>query len=106
MFSSIGYTPYATSLFVFAIKHPKIHCKPMEYLGSDLSLWNYIFHVPISYVVATIAGMVTHIDTEMGIYPILTVVATVIFSYSFNLILKKIRNAFIEGVYFKGLWNY
>lgn len=67
-FSSLGYVFYATALFLIALKYgERSICKPIEYLGDNLSLWVYIFHVPTSSVVKMIVKRLINIDTESGI---------------------------------------
>lgn len=96
-FSSVGYIPYATALFVMALKHAeKSICKPLEYLGDKLSLWVYIFHVPTSSVIKMIMKRLVNNNTESGAYlwihPILTLLIVIVISYIFNFILAKISD--------------
>lgn len=96
-FSSVGYIPYATALFVMALKHAeKSICKPLEYMGDKLSLWVYIFHVPTSAVIKMIIKRLVNIDMESGAYlwihPILTLLIVISISYVFNFILTKISD--------------
>ena len=95
-FSSLGYVFYATALFLIALKYgERSICKPIEYLGDNLSLWVYIFHVPTSSVVKMIVKRLINIDTESGIYvlihPIITLCVVIIISYIFNVLLLKIQ---------------
>lgn len=74
-FSSVGYIPYATALFVMALKHgEKSICKLLEYLGDKLSLWVYIFHVPTSAVLKMIMSRLVNTESAayLWIHPILT----------------------------------
>jgi surface polysaccharide O-acyltransferase-like enzyme len=84
-FSCIGRLFYSTSLFMIAIKNPnKIICKPIAYLGDELSLNIYIFHVIIAGIIVFAFGHIFKIDVESNLFswikPILTVVATIMLS--------------------------
>lgn len=94
-FTSVGYIPFATALFVMALKHgERSICKPLEYLGDKLSLWIYIFHVPTSMMLKLVLKTLFGVSTDNGVYlwihPILTLFAVIIISYVFNLIITKI----------------
>lgn len=95
-FSVVGYIPYATSIFLLAIKNgEKSLCKPLEYIGDKLSLWIYIFHVPTSSVVHMFVHKLLGIDTEIGLYPwihpVITVCAVIVIAYVFNFMLEKLK---------------
>jgi hypothetical protein len=84
-FSCVGILFYSTSLFMIAIKNPnKIICKPIAYLGDKLSLNIYIFHVIIAGIIVFAFSHIFKIDVESDLFswikPILTVVASIVFS--------------------------
>lgn len=97
-FSVVGYIPYATALFLLAIKNgEKSICRPLEYIGDKLSIWIYIFHVPTSSVVRRVAHKLLGTDTEIGLYswihPLITVCAVISIAYVFNAVLEKVKSA-------------
>ena len=95
-FSSIGYIPYATAIFLFAIKNGGYSIsQKMEYLGEKLSLWVYIFHVPMSIVISHVCSKIFKVDIKSTLFswcfPIITVVVVVIFSYLFEKTIQKVK---------------
>ncbi len=93
-FSCIGYLPLAMGLFIFCIKYPAMHLNEfVEYIGNELALWIYIFHMPISIF---LERAINKFSGEMNFtvqvfYPLLVVVITLGFSYIFNSAYKKIK---------------
>lgn len=93
-FSSVGYIPYATAIFLFAIKNDGYSIsQTIEYLGGKLSLWVYIFHVPMSIVISYVCSKILKIDIQSSLFlwcfPIVTAVAVIIFSYLFEKIIYR-----------------
>lgn len=85
-FSCVGILFYATALFVIAIKYPDIViCKSIAYVGDKLSLNVYIFHVLVAGVIDFAFQLAFHVDTDGNVFlwikPILTVIATIMFSW-------------------------
>lgn len=87
-FSSFGHIPYATSIFLIALKYNKSVCFFLEFIGKKLSLWIYIFHVPISMVIKMFAKVILGVDIEsmlyMWIHPLITVLVVICISYVFD----------------------
>lgn len=95
-FNSIGYILLAPALFIMAEKEWKIlYMDMMYFIGKNLSLWIYIFHVIIGKIIDSMISKYALAVYSTGIYrwcrPIIVVVSTVIFAYCFDLIYKKIK---------------
>lgn len=67
-FSCIGTVIYAIAIFIFAINYPNIGSgKTIQYIGDKLSLWVYIFHLPVSMLISKfLNGWVLPIITVIG----------------------------------------
>ncbi len=84
-FSSVGYIPYAFGVFVLALKNPEKNlCKPLEYIGNNLSLSLYILHVPMESVVSSCVAL-TGLETASGVWiwsrPIVVLAVTLFISW-------------------------
>lgn len=95
-FSCVGLLFFSIALFVIAVKHSsKVVCKPIAYIGDKLSLNIYIFHMLMGGSITLVLKSVFEVNTDSNIFlwakPILTVVATVIFSQ----ILYKCKQYFV-----------
>lgn len=79
---------------MLAIKNADISiCKSIEYLGDKLSLYVYIFHVPVSIVINFISSKVIRININSMIYqwmlPVLTVIVVILVALMLNIIIQK-----------------
>lgn len=100
-FSSLGYLPYAFSLFLIALKHPnKTICKPIEYIGSNLSLNVYIFHVPISGIIEFVFLTKFNISNHIYLWckPIIVLLSTILFALILDL-LKQMRKRLVHNLH-------
>ena len=94
--ASFGHFPYALSYFLLALKYKeKSICHFFEYLGEKLSLWIYIFHVPISTAIKRFVKIILDVEIEDHIYvwvhPIITVLVVILFSYIFDYMITRIE---------------
>lgn len=94
--SCIGYIPYAVALFLLSLKNSEISiCKTMEFLGDKLSLYVYIFHVPVGDLSKMISEKILKIHTQSEIYlwlhPIITLWIVIIISYIFYIVITDVN---------------
>lgn len=96
-FSCVGYIPLSISLFLIALRNPELSiCRPIEFLGSTLSLWVYIFHVPVDSMLVLICKNIFAMNIEAAVFqwikPVIVLIITIIFAFVFNLIIDKFIN--------------
>lgn len=97
-FSCMGIIPYATALFMIAIKHPDVSIsKSVEYMGDKLSLNIYIFHVLLAGVISLFSKLLFHIDTNGVIYQWMEPAMTIIVSIIWAFILQKCKELLINS---------
>ena len=69
-------------LFIFCLNNPNIKNNKLEYIGSNLNLYIYVFHPAIKYIILDIINKLnTDNITIMYIYPIIALFVTIGFSY-------------------------
>lgn len=86
-FSQVGVIILSVSLFLFAVKNSNIRiCRPLEKIGEELSVWVYIFHVPVSVIINFVFVKMKLSNTMWysWILPILTVIVVISFAYIVN----------------------
>jgi fucose 4-O-acetylase-like acetyltransferase len=80
-----GYIPYAVGLFCLTLKNPeKSNCKLMEYIGEELSLYVYVFHLPVSGaydLFVEIVGINKASSFFMWTRPLAVILLTLVASY-------------------------
>lgn len=86
-FSCLGILIFSTALFVIAVKnYNQVVCKPVAYIGDKLSLNIYIFHVLMARLISIFFNLTLSVDAGGNVFlwikPILTVIATIIFSWT------------------------
>lgn len=72
----------AIYLFVLCIKKKNANCKILEYIGDKLSMYMYVIHPAIKYIILYIYTCYNWKNIFiMNLYPILTLMITILISY-------------------------
>lgn len=93
-FNVIGYIPYAFGLFTLTLKNSSTSvCKIIEYIGKNLSLYIYIFHIIIDGIISFIINNILKINDSIYLWcrPVVILFCTIIVSYIFYYIMNKIK---------------
>lgn len=82
----------AIYLFMICIKRPNINNKYAEFIGDKLAIYIYVLHPAIKYIILYIYDYF-HISKEifMWIYPIISLIITIIVSYFLYILIKKLK---------------
>lgn len=91
-YSCLGILFMSPSLFLIGVKNPNIKItRFIEFIGDKLSMYIYIFHLMISWLIMSqVKFLGINIDGIYSyFYPIFTLTVTILISALFNLILKK-----------------
>lgn len=94
-FSCIGNIIYSVAIFVMSVKIPNKSYGPLlEYVGKNLSLDVYIFHMIIYEIISIITFRFIKIDPQNALWgwlcPVLVVVMTIAFAQLFKVLKGKI----------------
>ena len=99
-FNVIGYIPFALGLFVLTLKEPgRSICKPIEFIGENLSLFIYIFHPLVRDALNTVlakVGLNIYNNVFLWVKPIIVLLITILLSYIFYL-RKKLKNELLTS---------
>ena len=87
----------AFSLFLIALKYSDVSlCRPLEYIGSKLSLNIYILHVIIDDVICISFSRLFQMDVYGNVFlwcrPILVLITTMLVAQTINVLWDKLRH--------------
>ncbi len=97
-FSMVGIIIYSVSLFIIAIKLPsqKKISGCVEYVGDNLSLDIYIFHIIVSDILVMVCRQILNVNTGEVYFqwmnPMLTLMCTIILALCIKYVKKKIKS--------------
>lgn len=100
---TIGYIPLVFGLFGLCLKEPgKSICRPIEFIGKELSMYVYLFHGMIRGVVFFLLASVLKTDEKLSMWlrPVAALIITVLLSlavYCLKRLILKRKNALSAG---------